>query len=45
MEKSSHEYPSSPQKTARSGSAPGAGANWAFIEEWIKRRFNIHYSL
>lgn len=45
MEISSHEYPSSPQKTACSGTAPGAWANWAFDAEWIKRRLNIHYSL
>lgn len=44
MEISSHEYPSSPQKTAHGGTAPGAGANWAFDVEWIKRRLNIHYS-
>lgn len=45
MEISSHEYPSSPQKTARSGTAPGARANWTFYVEWIKHWLNIHYSL
>lgn len=31
------------KKGARGGSAPGAAANWAFNEEWIKRQFDIHY--
>lgn len=47
MEISSREYPSQPQKgekkPARGGSAPGAAANWAFNEEWIKRQRDSHY--
>lgn len=46
MEISSREYPSRPQKETEKctcGSAPGAAANWAFNEEWIKRQFDIHY--